>query len=80
MIPGFIEVDRHTFYGKIWLRICNEIEAVESNWAAAKKGERPIVIKWGYKDENTGEKIVVAVTHTDDINERHWVDKSLLAD
>ena len=60
-MPGFVHVDRHTFYADIWPRIKKDVEAMESNWADAKKGVRPIVIKWGYKDENTGETIILAV-------------------
>ena len=53
MMPGFVQVDCHTFYTVYWPQIKRDVEAVESNWADAKKGVRPIVIKWGYKDEKT---------------------------
>jgi len=79
MMPGFVQVDRHTFYVDIWPRIKKDVEAVESNWADAKKGVRPIVIKWGYKDENTEEKIIVAVSRADDAGEEHWVVESLIS-
>lgn len=79
MMPGFVQVDRDTFYVDIWPRIKKEVEAVESNWADAKKGVRPIVIKWGYKDENTGEKIILAISRADDAREEHWVVESLLS-
>lgn len=79
MMPGFVQVDRDTFYVDIWPRIKKEVEAVESNWADAKKGVRPIVIKWGYKDENTGKKIILAVTRADDAGEEHWVVESLIS-
>ena len=54
MIPGFIKLDRARFFDEVWGKIKSMVDAVESNWAAAKLGERPIVIKWGYKDEATG--------------------------
>lgn len=79
MMPGFVQVDRDTFYVDIWPRIKKEVDAVESNWADAKKGVRPIVIKWGYKDENTGEKIILAISRADDAGEEHWVVESLLS-
>ena len=77
MMPGFVEMDGHAFYGEVWPRIRNDVEAVESNWEAARKGERPILIKWGRKDEETGEKVVVAVTMADEDGERHWVAENL---
>lgn len=79
MMPGFVQVDRHTFYVDIWPRIKKDVEAVESNWADAKKGVRPIVIKWGYKDENTEEQIILAVSRADDAGEEHWVAESLIS-
>ena len=79
MMPGFVQVDRHTFYADIWPRIMKDVEAVESNWADAKRGVRPIVIKWGYKDENTEEKIILAVSRADDTGEEHWVVERLIS-
>ncbi|WP_454737176.1 hypothetical protein [Cupriavidus necator] len=76
MIPGFIEIDRQRFYGEVWPRIRSRLEALESNWEAARKGERPILIKWGYKDA-AGEKIVVAITRADDDWEQHWISPDL---
>jgi hypothetical protein len=73
MMPGFVEVDCHTFYADVWERIKRDVEAVESNWAEAKKGARPIVIKWGYKNDETGEKVIVAITHADNTGDKHWV-------
>lgn len=55
MIEGFVEVDKREF-SEVWSRIKSKVDAVESNWAEGKRGERPIVIMWGYKDEVTGEK------------------------
>lgn len=77
MMPGFVEVDRHAFYTDVWPRIKNTVEAMESNWEAARKGERPILIKWGHKDDS-GEKIIVAVSQADDEGERHWVARHLV--
>lgn len=79
MMPGFVEVDCHTFYSKVWERIARDVDAVESNWAAAKKGERPILITWGYKNEETGEKVILAISHSDDEGDKHWVVESLLS-
>ncbi len=77
MISGFIKVDKPVF-SEVWSRIKNKVDAIESNWADGKKGARPIIIKWGYKDEATGEKIIIAVTRADDDGDEHWVDPSLL--
>lgn len=79
MMPGFVQVDRHAFYADIWPRIKRDVEAVESNWADAKKGIHPIVIKWGYKDKNTEEKIILAISRADDTGEEHWVAESLIS-
>ena len=79
MIPGFVKMDRALFSAEIWWKIKNKVDAVESNWTAAKHGERPIVIKWGYKDEATGEKIIVAITRADDDGDEYWVEPSLLS-
>ena len=79
MMPGFVQVDRHTFYADIWPRIEKDVEAMESNWADAKKGVRPLVIKWGYKDENTAEKIILTVNRADDAKEEYWVVESLIS-
>lgn len=78
MMPGFVQVDCHTFYTVYWPQIKRDVEAVESNWADAKKGVRPIVIKWGYKDENTEEKIILAISRSDGAGDEHWVVESLI--
>jgi hypothetical protein len=78
MMPGFVEVDCHTFYAEVWERIKRDVDAVESNWAEAKKGERPILIKWGYKNEETGEKVILAISRSDDDGDKHWVADGLL--
>lgn len=79
MMPGFVQVDCHTFYTVYWPQIKRDVEAVESNWADAKKGVRPIVIKWGYKDENTEEKIILAISRSDGTGDEHWVVERLIA-
>ncbi|MDP1558480.1 MAG: hypothetical protein Q8K59_08310 [Nitrosomonas sp.] len=71
-------MDCHTFYTVYWPQIKRQVEAVESNWADAKKGVRPIVIKWGYKDENTEEKIILAISRSDGAGDEHWVVESLI--
>lgn len=78
MMPGFVQVDCHTFYTVYWPQIKRNVEAVESNWADAKKGVRPIVIKWGYKDENTEEKIILAISRSDGAGDEHWVVERLI--
>lgn len=78
MMPGFVQVDCHTFYTVYWPQFKRDVEAVESNWADAKKGVRPIVIKWGYKDENTEEKIILAISRSDGAGDEHWVVESLI--
>jgi hypothetical protein len=79
MIPGFVKMDRARFCSEVWGAIKNKVDAVESNWAAAKHGQRPIIIKWGYKDEATGEKVIVAITRADDDGEEYWVEPSLVS-
>lgn len=76
MIDGFVKVDKPTFY-EVWSSIKNKVDAVESNWAEGKKGVRPIVIKWGYKDEASGEKVILAVSRGDDDGDQHWIAPSL---
>lgn len=71
MMPGFVQVDCHTFYTVYWPQIKSGVEAVESNWVDAKKGARPIVIKWGYKDENTGEKVILTISRSGDAGDEH---------
>ena len=78
MIPGFVKVDKREF-SEVWSRIKSKVDAVESNWAEGKKGERPIVIKWGYKDEATGEKFILAVSRGEDDGDQHWVAPSVLS-
>ena len=76
MIPGFIKIDRAQFCTEVWGKIKNKVDAIESNWAEAKNGERPIVINWGYKDEVTGDKIIVAITRADYNGDEYWVRES----
>lgn len=77
-MPGFVPVDRHTFYIDIWPRIKKDLEPIESNWADAKNGVRPIVIKWGYKDKITEEKVILAISRADNSSEEHWVVERLI--
>ncbi len=76
MMPGFIKVDSDTFYSDIWSQIKNDVEIVESNWDATKKGVSMVTLKWGYKDLK--EKIVVAICRVDIMGEKHWVVPTLL--
>ncbi len=77
MMPGFVLVDSHIFNTVFWPLIKKDVDAVESNWADAKKGVRPIFIKWGYKDQKTEEKIILAISQSDDSGDKHWVAESL---
>lgn len=79
MMPGFIEIDRHRFYGKIWPRIRPYADSMQSNWDevhACKKAKVPapeLYIYWGYKDIQTEEKVIIAVTTANAGGERHWI-------
>ncbi len=77
MTLGFVEVDSDTFYGDIWPRIKDDVEILETIRDSAKKGVRPDIIVWGYKD-NTKEKFTVAISRLDDTEEKHWVVPSLI--
>ena len=72
MISGFVEVDSATFYGDIWPQIKDDVEILERIWDDAKKGVRPVMIKWGYKDD-AKEKIILAISRPDGTEEKHWV-------
>jgi hypothetical protein len=80
MMPGFIEVVHHRFYGEIWPRIENRVTAIRSNWKAvhkalkAKLPHEPLLIYWGYKDVVTNQKVVLAITHSNHSDhEQHWI-------
>ena len=77
MIEGFVEVKIRQF-SEIWFRINSKVVAVESNWARGKEGERPIIVKWGYTHVATGEKVILAVSRSDDDGDQYWVDPSLV--
>jgi hypothetical protein len=79
MMPGFIQVDYHSFYTIYWPQIKRKVEAMESNWADAKNGVRPIIIKWGYKDEDTQERIILAISRSGDAGDEYWVVESLIS-
>ena len=76
MTHGFVKVDKCEFY-KVWSHIKKKVDTVESNWADGKKGVRPIVIKWGYKDDATGEKVILAVSRGEDDGDQHWIAPAL---
>ncbi len=77
MILGFVEMDGDTFYGDIRPRIKDNVEILETIRDSAKKGARPVIIKWGYKDD-TKEKIILAISRLDDTEEKHWVVPTLI--
>ncbi len=77
MILGFVEMDGDTFYGDIRPRIKDNVENLETIRDSAKKGVRPVIIKWGYKDD-TKEKIILAISRLDDTEEKHWVVPTLI--
>lgn len=81
MIAGFIKVDRHVFYTKIWPSISSKVDAVQSNLKQVKAGEEDtLLIHWGYKDSDTEETVVLAVSRNVKGNlDEHWV-APLLAD
>ena len=58
MMPGFVRVDSATFYDDIWLRIKDDVEIIESKRDNTKKGDRRVIIKWGFKG-HIKEKIIV---------------------
>ncbi len=77
MMPGFVEVDGDTFYADIWPKIKNDVEIIESNWDDAKKNDRSIIIKWGYKDD-IKEKIILAISRLNATGDKYWVVPSLI--
>lgn len=79
MMHDFIQINHRTFYADIWPQIERQVDAIESNWEDAKKGIRPLIIKWGYKDKSTQEKIILAITQADEAGEKYWADKSLIS-
>ena len=77
MMPGFVQVDIDTFYADIWPQIKNDVEIIESSWDGAKKSDRSIIIKWGYKDD-TKEKLILAISRLDDTEAKYWVVPTLI--
>ena len=77
MIPGFVEVDSDTFYADIWPKIKNDVEIIESKRDNTKKGDRTVMIKWGYKDD-AKEKLILAIGKLDATGEKYWVVPSLI--
>ena len=82
MKPGFTEIDRQIFYGKVWPRIKDKVDAMVSNLADRKAGKSDmLLVEWGYKDKENGEVIIVAVSHSKKAEyECHWVDPTLLVE
>ena len=82
MKPGFTEIDRQTFYRKIWPRIKDKVDAMVSNLADCKAAKTDLLmVEWGHKNKETGEVIIVAVSHSKKAEyERHWVDPALLVE
>lgn len=80
MLPGFIKIDRHRFYGEVWPRISNRVEAIESNWKevhACLKAKHPapdLHICWGYKDQDSEQKVMLAYSLAKPgCDEEHWI-------
>jgi hypothetical protein len=82
MKSGFSEINRQIFYGKVWPRIKDKVDAMVSNLADCKAGKADmLMVEWGYKDKETGDLIIVAVTHSKKAEfERHWVNPALLVE
>ena len=80
MIPGFVKVDRHVFFGQIWDKIKAQVDAVQSNLKRVSAGEDTVlVVHWGYKIPDTEEKVILAVSRSGGgVPEEHWVEPSLL--
>ena len=77
MMPGFVQVEITTFYADILPQIKNDVEIIESSWDGAKKSDRSIIIKWGYKDD-TKEKIILAISQLNAAGDKYWVVPSLI--
>jgi hypothetical protein len=80
MIAGFVKVDRHVFYTKVWPSISTKVDAVQSNLKQVKAGEEnTLLIHWGYKVPDTEETVVLAVSQNikGQLDE-HWVEPSVL--
>jgi hypothetical protein len=80
MLPGFIRIDQQRFYGNVWPQINKRVEAIESNWKETHeclKANLPppdLLIYWGYKDKETGQKVVLAISCAKpDTDDEHWI-------
>lgn len=80
MLPGFIRIDRHRFYGEIWPRISKYVKAIESNWKEFQKclkANQPapdLVIRWGYIDIDTEQKVILACSCAKlNDDEEYWI-------
>lgn len=80
MIAGFIKMDPRDFCSKVWPQINAKVDAIQSNLPKVKLGEEAaLTIHWGYKDDATGEVVVLAASKSElgKVDE-HWVEPSLL--
>ncbi len=79
MIPGFVKIDKHVFYGEVWPKISNQVDAVQSNLPKIKlREESVLIVLWGYKHPETGENVILATSSSSaDTGDEHWVIPSL---
>lgn len=81
MFEGFTEISAAAFYGQVWPKISREAEPLKSNWKTPCDECFPpwLIIHWGMRDPETGEKVEVAVSISDgDGPDRHWVAPHLI--
>ena len=80
MIAGFVKVDPHNFYSKVWPQINAKVDAIHSNLPKFKLGEEAtLTIHWGYKVAGTGEVVILAASRSERGKvDEHWVEPSLL--
>ncbi len=85
MIPGFIEIDHHRFYGEVWPRIQHRVEALESNWKTvrkaikAKRPHAPLIIYWGFKHPETKEESILAIVESKQQQiDQYWISPTLI--
>ena len=85
MIQGFVKLDSTRFYRDIWPLIKADVDPIESNWkevSTCKKAGIPaptLLIYWGYKDDSTGEKTVMAITRSEGTSpDEHWAAPHLM--
>lgn len=78
MKPGFLQVSTPQFCD-VWSRIKNQVDVMESNLAEVKLGARPLIIEWGYRDNATDQKIILAMSCSSNSDDEYWVDPSILS-